>query len=146
MIAATQADITALGWYYVPVVMLSASLAISVALITNNVQRRYPVFWLVPEKIHSRSEKAKAAKAEAQLPSPTSEKKAEPTKVSHEGATLADIETQYRKDHVLISKDHVHVPEYLGLEDEHTQVLQELQRLLDEHHSSTSSLNADRIV
>lgn len=144
MIAATQADITALGWYYIPVVMLSATLAIGVGLITNNIQRRYPVFWLVPDKIQSRKDKKEAAKAEVQS---APEPKPEPTKVSHEGATLAEVETQYRKHHVMVSKDSILLPEYLELEDEHTQVLEEIQRLLEEHHSNTSSsLKVDTMV
>lgn len=143
MIAATQADITALGWYYIPVVMLSASLAIGVGLITNNIQRRYPVFWLFPDKILSRKDKAEATKAGVQS---APEPKPEPTKVSHD-ATLADVETQYRKHHVMVSKDSILLPEYLELEDEHTQVLEEIQRLLEEHHSNTSSsLKVDTMV
>ncbi|KZV68116.1 hypothetical protein PENSPDRAFT_754332 [Peniophora sp. CONT] len=39
---------TALGWYYLPVVLLSSILSLSVALLVNNVQRRYPAFWLTP--------------------------------------------------------------------------------------------------
>lgn len=45
IIAATQADIRAMGWYYVPVILLSAVLMIAVGLITNNIQRRYPMYW-----------------------------------------------------------------------------------------------------
>src|SRR5271169_3126629 len=45
LIAATQADIRALGWYYVPVVMLSSVLMMAVGLITNNIQRQYPMYW-----------------------------------------------------------------------------------------------------
>jgi hypothetical protein len=37
-----------MGWYYLPVVLLSSTLALTVALITNNIQRRYPVFWFAP--------------------------------------------------------------------------------------------------
>ena len=145
MIAATQADITALGWYYIPVVMLSASLAIGVALITNNVQRRYPVFWLLPERIPTRKEKADATSptTPAPAPQPTPEKKKE----SHEAATLADVEAEYRKNHVIVSRSNILIPEFLGLEEEHKQVLEEIQQLLDEHQSKNSSnLKVDNIV
>lgn len=37
-----------LGWYFIPIILLSSTLAISVALITNNVQRRYPLHWISP--------------------------------------------------------------------------------------------------
>ena len=34
--------------YYLPIILLSSSLILAVALIVNNVQRRYPKFWFVP--------------------------------------------------------------------------------------------------
>ncbi|VDB96607.1 unnamed protein product [Peniophora sp. CBMAI 1063] len=37
---------TALGWYYLPVVLLSSILSLTVALLINNIQRKYPAFWL----------------------------------------------------------------------------------------------------
>ncbi|PPQ71933.1 hypothetical protein CVT24_007907, partial [Panaeolus cyanescens] len=48
LLASTNTDIRLLGWYYLPVVMLTSVLALTVALINNNIQRRYPVFWLKP--------------------------------------------------------------------------------------------------
>lgn len=39
-----------LSWYLLPVLLLSSSLLLVVALLVNNIQRRYPVFWLVPSK------------------------------------------------------------------------------------------------
>ena len=37
-----------IGWYFLPVVLLSSTLALAVALLVNNVQRRYPAWWFVP--------------------------------------------------------------------------------------------------
>lgn len=37
-----------LGWYLLPVVLLSSTLMVVVGLITNNVQKRYPTFWWKP--------------------------------------------------------------------------------------------------
>jgi CBS-domain-containing membrane protein len=37
--------IWALRWYFLPVVLLSSTLVLAVALITNNIQRQYPKFW-----------------------------------------------------------------------------------------------------
>jgi len=34
--------------YYLPIILLSSSLVLVVALAVNNVQRRYPQFWFVP--------------------------------------------------------------------------------------------------
>ncbi|KAF9648348.1 hypothetical protein BDM02DRAFT_3155800 [Thelephora ganbajun] len=48
LLAAVSPEITQLGWYYLPIILLSSSVAFVVALIVNNVQRRYPQFWFVP--------------------------------------------------------------------------------------------------
>lgn len=37
-----------MGWYYLPVILLTSTLALVVALLVNNFQRRYPVFWFQP--------------------------------------------------------------------------------------------------
>ncbi|KAL0948306.1 hypothetical protein HGRIS_010898 [Hohenbuehelia grisea] len=48
LLAAINDDIRAMGWYYLPVILLTSTLALAVALLVNNVQRRYPVFWFQP--------------------------------------------------------------------------------------------------
>ena len=37
-----------LSWYYLPVVLLSSMLVLVSALLVNNVQRRYPMYWFSP--------------------------------------------------------------------------------------------------
>ncbi|KXN92838.1 hypothetical protein AN958_06415 [Leucoagaricus sp. SymC.cos] len=48
LLPATTKEIRDIGWYYLPVILLSSTLACAVALINNNIQRRYPVFWFTP--------------------------------------------------------------------------------------------------
>ena len=48
ILAAVNTEIREIGWYYLPVVLLSSALALVVALITNNVQRWYPPFLILP--------------------------------------------------------------------------------------------------
>ncbi|KAH7916090.1 HPP family-domain-containing protein [Hygrophoropsis aurantiaca] len=48
LLATVNQEIIDLSWYYLPVVLLSSSLALGVALLINNIQRRYPVFWFTP--------------------------------------------------------------------------------------------------
>ncbi|KAI9878767.1 MAG: hypothetical protein M1830_010569 [Pleopsidium flavum] len=48
LLAAISPEIYILSWYYLPVVLLSSVLVLVTALITNNIQRRYPVFWIAP--------------------------------------------------------------------------------------------------
>ena len=39
-----------LSWYYLPVVLLSSVILTAVAVLLNNIQRRYPTFWIAPNK------------------------------------------------------------------------------------------------
>ncbi|KAK7464945.1 hypothetical protein VKT23_006153 [Stygiomarasmius scandens] len=48
LLAAISPEIREIGWYYLPVVLLTSVLALAVALIINNIQRRYPTFWISP--------------------------------------------------------------------------------------------------
>ena len=48
LLPAVSSEIWAMSWYFLPVVLLSSSLVLVTALIFNNVQRRYPVFWISP--------------------------------------------------------------------------------------------------
>ena len=48
LLASVNPAVKDLGWYYLLVVLLSSSLALSVALLFNNIRRRYPVFWFTP--------------------------------------------------------------------------------------------------
>jgi hypothetical protein len=131
MIAATQADITALGWYYIPVVMLSATLALGVGLITNNIQRRYPVFWISAAKIPPRrpleEKSAETAAGDTEAGKDVSLRR-RPSEVSHR----EHIFDSYK---VVVNRDEIVVPQFIELESEHLQVLQEIQRFLNEHAS-----------
>lgn len=46
LLVATNDEVWALSWYYLPVILLSSTLVLVVALLVDNVQRRYPVFWI----------------------------------------------------------------------------------------------------
>ncbi|KAG6856613.1 hypothetical protein H0H87_002568 [Tephrocybe sp. NHM501043] len=48
LLAAVNTEIRDLGWYYLPVVLLTSALALVVAMLINNIQRRYPTFWFQP--------------------------------------------------------------------------------------------------
>ncbi|OAT08129.1 hypothetical protein BDBG_16968 [Blastomyces gilchristii SLH14081] len=40
-----------LGWLLIPLVMLSSSLILATALLLNNIQRRFPLYWWTPENL-----------------------------------------------------------------------------------------------
>jgi hypothetical protein len=48
LLAAVNQEVRDIGWYYLAVILLSSTLVFAVALIIDNIQRRYPVFWYSP--------------------------------------------------------------------------------------------------
>ncbi|KAL9588043.1 MAG: hypothetical protein Q9203_003140 [Teloschistes exilis] len=48
LLAAVDDDVRRLSWYLLPVVLLSCSVILATALLFNNIQRRFPVFWFEP--------------------------------------------------------------------------------------------------
>lgn len=50
LLPATDEAIWELSWYYLPVVLLSSVIIVAVAVLLNNIQRRYPTFWIAPNK------------------------------------------------------------------------------------------------
>jgi CBS-domain-containing membrane protein len=48
LLAAVSPEVYPMGWYYLPVVLMSSTLVLVSALVINNIQRRYPVFWWEP--------------------------------------------------------------------------------------------------
>ena len=51
ILACTQASVIALGWMFVPLMLLASVLMVAVACIFNNIARQYPVFWWTPEDV-----------------------------------------------------------------------------------------------
>ena len=48
LLAAIDKDVHRLSWYLLPVILLSSGVVLVTAMLLNNIQRRYPVFWLEP--------------------------------------------------------------------------------------------------
>ena len=51
VLAAIDPTVTAMGWYFAAVVLLGTTLMLLVGLITNNIQRQFPVYWWTPSDI-----------------------------------------------------------------------------------------------
>ncbi|KAJ7453263.1 HPP family protein [Mycena galericulata] len=51
LLAAVSPEVYPMGWYYLPVVLLSSTIILVSALLINNIQRQYPVFWFVQPAI-----------------------------------------------------------------------------------------------
>lgn len=120
LIAATQADIRALGWYYIPVVMLSSVLMIAIGLIINNIQRQYPMYWWSSASLVPHEESAKKSADSSSI------------ELCESGQTARDLEKAEKT--VILSSEGVIVPDFLRLSYDQRAVLEELQTKIKEYY------------
>ena len=48
LLASIDPQVEQLGWYLLPLVLLSTTLILVTSLLVNNIQRQYPVYWWTP--------------------------------------------------------------------------------------------------
>lgn len=48
LLAASTPEITELGWWLLPLVLLAASLMLASAMLVNNLYKRFPIYWWTP--------------------------------------------------------------------------------------------------
>jgi CBS-domain-containing membrane protein len=51
VLAIVDPAVGALGWLFVPLILLGAVLMVLVALVVDNIQRRYPVYWWTAKEV-----------------------------------------------------------------------------------------------
>jgi hypothetical protein len=64
VLAATQPTIIAMGWWFVPTIMVGTLIMFGVALIVNNVQRQYPIYWWTSQQVGSQLRQSKKEEQE----------------------------------------------------------------------------------
>ncbi|KAG5990098.1 hypothetical protein E4U43_004367 [Claviceps pusilla] len=50
LLAVVDARLVQIGWFLLPVIMLGCALMLAVALLVNNIERRFPVYWWTPDE------------------------------------------------------------------------------------------------
>lgn len=50
LLAAVDPTVSALGWDLVPLIMLGSTVMLAIALLVNNIQRQFPLYWWVAEE------------------------------------------------------------------------------------------------
>jgi hypothetical protein len=126
MFAICEPGLTSLGWYYVPAIMLWAIVAVATGLVTNNIQRRYPVFWFTPTKLLRPKEdleeerEIRAADGECDL-----RNSIESDETNETDGVLA------KENFVVISGAGITIPDSLCLSSQQKQAVEEIQRLLE---------------
>lgn len=119
LLAAVDTQVESLGWYLLPLVLLSATLVLITSLVINNIQRRYPSFWWTPASV------GKASKDDDIEKAPTKSIRISDGSSSLAGA-VAHIES-VNENSIRITADNVIVPDGFYLAGEERSMLEVLQ-------------------
>jgi hypothetical protein len=126
LLAAVDPTVNALGWMFVPLILLGSALMLGVALLVNNIQRRFPVFWWTPKEVGR-------------------QKKEDLENAAAEKKDLATLEREFERERrhfqrtITLSPDRITLPKGFALGEEEAGVLDVIRdRLRDmaEHEQS----------
>lgn len=145
LMAVVDHDVARLGWFLLLPLLLGCVLMLCVALLVNNVQRRFPYYWWSPQEtggFWKKTGQAEAAQGEHaakkdDYPSGSSETSGDPEATAGEesdtGGELARTNTTVvfeREPQILITRGKVVLPEGLSLRPEEILSLETLSERL----------------
>lgn len=121
LLAATTPEITNLGWFLIPLVLLGSTLMVAVACVVNNIQRQFPIYWWTPADL------SKPAESDIE-------------KVGS-GSGFSNIHEEERgqQDRIVIDNDRVLVPAWLDIGSEERAVLDVLRDNLENRNKRSVS-------
>ena len=117
VLAATDPIITAMGWYFIGLVMWGTTLMLAVGLVINNIQRQFPVYWWTPLDVRK-------ANAKDEETVPDARGGIEPKK------SLEEQRYDQDRDRIEINGAKVILPDDLSLNAEETKLLERLRERL----------------
>jgi hypothetical protein len=130
LLAATTPDITNLGWFLVPLILLGSSLMVGVACVLNNIQRQFPMYWWTPVSL-------------------SRPKTGDIEKVNEKGE-IEDSDgsgfygyMKHDKASIMIDGSHIYVPAWISLDNEEQSMLEILRGKIAERLRVTSSRDTD---
>ncbi|OAA77074.1 HPP family protein [Akanthomyces lecanii RCEF 1005] len=138
LLAVVDNRLLAIGWFLIPVMILGCGLMMSVALIINNIERRYPVYWWTPESLHAKKPILHRSKEDDLESVPasaatTNESRPVPETANDTAPVVGALEVSHRKhdsNEVIIRPGDVLVPHDMFLTQEEAQLLETLSRRL----------------
>jgi hypothetical protein len=130
VLAAIDPTTEAMGWMFVPFILLGSLLMFGVAILVNNIQRQFPVFWWTPRDVGSWWKKTRLAQ-DVESIAPVPEKIEEDIIEEIEGRKPSHVlETSGFKQMIILTPDRVMLPEGFAIDDESAQILQVLRHEL----------------
>lgn len=124
LIAVVDNRVLDLGWFFIPVVAFNCTIMFGVALIVNNVQRAYPVYWWTPEKLG-------AKETEGEKEKPADVEKGKPSEVAPDDASDSDRHERHDGREIIMKPGGgLVLPQNLFLMQEEVQLLEEIANRL----------------
>ena len=96
LLAAVDPQVEPLGWYLLPLVLLSTALMLVTSLLLNNIQRQYPTYWWTPADLGSKDkpddvEKNSSSKMSLNPKMQNAEEAEEPViRITKDGVSMPD--------------------------------------------------------
>lgn len=117
LLACVDPNTRHLGWFLLPVVLLSCALMLTVSLLINNIQRRFPIYWWTPSSLQRQEPDREK---DAEQPSST---------IRNDGQSGATTQSENWIDQELkIRRGHILVPNSLSLTTDDMQFLEALSK------------------
>ena len=126
LLAAVDPTLSRLGWYLLPLVLLSAALTLVTSLLLNNIQRQYPLYWWTA----------------ADLSRNVSEKTE--TKIVHPSIRNSSVTGSTKHDNdsgpsIIVDADAILAPDSISMSPEEIAVLEMLRVRLKDSRSSKAN-------
>ena len=115
LLAAVDPQVEQLGWYLLPLVLLSTALTLVTSLLLNNIQRQYPTYWWTPAAVGRKN-------------NPDDVEKNSSSKMSL-NPKMQPVE-EAEEPVIKITKDGVSVPDFINFADEEMDILEVLHQRL----------------
>ncbi|TLD19094.1 hypothetical protein PspLS_09957 [Pyricularia sp. CBS 133598] len=122
LMAVVDDRIVELSWWYIPIMLLGCALMLGVALLVNNIQRRFPVYWWSPEETGSAWRRdVKEPEGETHVEMDSAKIEVDPAQDVESSSTDAECE-----HFILIARGLVEVPNHIHLLPEERNLLESI--------------------
>ncbi|KAK3339816.1 HPP family-domain-containing protein [Lasiosphaeria hispida] len=135
LMAVMDDSVVALGWFFIAPVLFGSALMLSIALLINNIQRRFPYYWWSPGPTGTFWSETGTELEGSGKKSIGAESSASETKAGRPASCLEDVEMQVRFGfaegcELVVSKGLVQVPSGVYLSHEEKGILDRLSQRL----------------
>ncbi|KAK5133179.1 hypothetical protein LTR08_008115 [Meristemomyces frigidus] len=133
VLASTEAQIVALGWMFVPFILLGSVLMLAVALLFNNTLRQYPEYWWTPADVGHKLRAVRRAKTEPEAENGLEKKTSSTESERTLRQELDNIDFVEGLEDIHILAYRIRMPSHLDLTQDEVTLLEKLQERIRTH-------------